>query len=123
MRKFLRSKSGFTLVELLVVVAIIVALAAVIIPNIANMTGRGTDAAKDAELEVVQTALDSAIADSGLGSVYARNNITDLSSSGGAGLDDPATIFLFSTYIREDTPTHGPYCWQTDGLVKQQATC
>ena len=42
-RALRRGESGFTLVELLVVVGIIVALAAVIIPNVASFANRGRD--------------------------------------------------------------------------------
>ncbi len=60
-----KSEKGFTLVELLVVVGIIVALAAVIIPNVSRFTGKGNEGALSAEAENVQAAMDTMMANTG----------------------------------------------------------
>lgn len=62
----LRSKSGFTLVELLVVIAIIAILAAVVvlIINPLELTRRGRDAARLADLANLQSAINVAVQES-----------------------------------------------------------
>ena len=59
------SEAGFTLVELLVVVGVIVALAAVIVPSVVKFSGKGDTGAQAAEGENVQAAMDTMLADKG----------------------------------------------------------
>ena len=68
LRRLPKAESGFTLVELLAVVAIIIALAAVIIPSVASFASKGDEGAKAAEMENVQTAMDTFMADTGTAS-------------------------------------------------------
>ena len=49
---------GFTLIELLIVVIIIAILAAIAIPQFGNSTGEATDAALDANLNTVRSAIE-----------------------------------------------------------------
>ena len=56
-------QKGFTLVELLVVVAIIVALAAIVVPMTVRFASKGQEGASAGELDTVQTAMDAAMAD------------------------------------------------------------
>ena len=56
-RRLPGSEAGFTLVELLVVVGVIVALAAVIVPSVVKFSGKGETGAKAAEGENVQAPL------------------------------------------------------------------
>ena len=59
MFKRIRRESGFTLVELLVVLAILAILIAVVVPNLAGLTGGARAKAARTELSIVQTAMDT----------------------------------------------------------------
>jgi prepilin-type N-terminal cleavage/methylation domain-containing protein len=62
MLKRIRSERGFTLVELLVVLAILAILIAIVVPNLAGLTGGAKARAAQTELQIVQTAMDTMIA-------------------------------------------------------------
>ena len=59
MFKRIRSERGFTLIELLVVLAIMAILIAIVVPNLAGITGGARKTAAQTEWDIVQTAIDT----------------------------------------------------------------
>ena len=102
-----RGQKGFTLMELLIVVAILGVLAAVVIPRFTGLIGTGEDAAKVTELEIVQTAVTAYMAANGVTVTPAVASGTQLG---------PDTDF-YGTYLQ--TSTGWEYEVEADGDVIQ----
>ena len=109
-----KNQKGFTLVELLVVVAIIVALAAVVVPMTVQFTAKAEEGAAAGELDTVQTVMDAAMADqlklvvtpaSGVGSSVSNFATTPAEITGGLG-----------KYMRKGQTTY-QFCWNDSGTV------
>ncbi len=56
---FKRGEKGFTLVELIIVLAVLGVLAAVVIPNVTGFLGRGKERAWGADRDILQAAVDT----------------------------------------------------------------
>ncbi len=108
-----RGEAGFTLVELLIVLAILAILVAVVLPNFTGLLGKSQTTASDAERIIVQTAIDAKMASEGLATTTAITTATSDMTPGG--------FDLYPTYMR-GTVTKGTYTVDTTGQVTQAST-
>ncbi len=114
LKKTLRESRGFTLVELLIVIAILGILTAVVLPNVTGLIGHGQTEGAKAELVTVQTAMDTMMAKTGTANVTATSATSDMSAF-------PTGNVLYPNYLRTAT-TQGTYSCSTSGLVTQATT-
>ncbi len=115
-RRIRKSESGFTLIEMLIVVGIIVALAAAIVPQVVSFSGKGEEGKKTSEKSTVQSAMDAMMAEKGITTVTAvtTNGINDWTANpagtGAATLDGYMAI----------TSSEWFYCYDTAGKISNQ---
>ena len=118
------SESGFTLIEMLIVVGIIVALAAAIVPQVVSFSGKGEEGQKTSEKATVAAAIEGMLADVGITSVAQTPGTANLAWGAAAifGSVQPATrtaVPLYPTYLSIQTTTYA-YCFNSKGAITKQ---
>ena len=114
-----KGAQGFTLIEILIVIAILAILAAIVIPVFTGLYGKGEAEAAETELRIVQTALISYMTENGEKSVVRMTDQQlgpdydiDISVDGD---NDPTLVSFFHT------TTAYEYTWEASGFVEQGA--
>ena len=118
MRKQVLSKDkGFTLIEILIVLAVMAVLAAVVIPNVAGFLSRGKERAFDADRRILQSAVDAWRSDVGARSGNPWPTVGGvkgaLADNAALGVDTSATT---STVIKVSLLTTGNYIKGNDAV-------
>ena len=124
-RRLRRGEKGFTLIEMLIVVAILGVLSAVAIPSVGNFVNSGKQKAYDTELHSVEMAAMAMLVDSKDGTInnnnggVATNDLHQFSTDKSGG----GTIYLsdYITGLNPDytTKTGCKYAITSAGVVTQ----
>ena len=99
------------------VVGIIVALAGVLIPSIAQFSGRGEVGAQVQEFDVVQSAMDNLMVDIGVTNI---NPAPGISKNDWASFPNGSGVPPLETYLRDESSSFYYYCWNSSGLITDQ---
>ncbi len=112
LKRLQRNEEGFTLVELLVTIAIMGVLFGIVTLALNGLSTSATTNTKAAELDQVQTAVDIYLA------TYYPSTTTITARAVAATIAAADTDCDFCSYLRS-LPTEYTYSWDTDGNVTQ----
>ena len=115
--KILSGQHGFTLVEILIAVAILAVVSAIAIPAVGSLMGNSETKAESGELANIQSAVDALMADQEMEIITAVTTATNDMAAGFPG----AAPRLSPGYLRQST-TRCNYTVTASGVVTQ-ATC
>ena len=137
MRKFAQklvrgNEDGFSLMELLVAIGIMAAIAAVTVPLVTKFASSGESGAQSAEKTNVQTAMDTLMAEAAVTVIDAKKGSTTaavldwtgLPLKGSAAIQVGGADVDLADYMRMTTAdeTKYWYCYDTDGKILEQRT-
>jgi len=120
MKQFHYAEKGFTLMELVVVIAILAIIAVVVVPNVGQFIGRGKTEAYATELYNVRTAVTAMLAESTAGELDATVSATDEMDEVTA--DNGALVlssYLTGLDANGKVTTGCTYAFAVDGTVTQ----
>lgn len=131
MLKRMHSEQGFTLVDVLVVLAILAILVPIVVLNLTGISGEAKGTAAQTELDTVQTAMDCLMAENNAATVTMRLEVnaatvgphteveywyvSNIDGDTGEKEYDSATANL-----RLRTTSNGSYYWDINGVVSQK---
>ena len=95
MERFRKGQKGFTLIEILIVAALIEVLAAIVLPNVQGFLGRGKEDSWKGDKKTIQVAVDG---------YYTKNNAWPTFNAG-TGLPS----FVANTYIDPSLLVNGQF--------------
>ena len=115
-RRFSKSEKGFTLVELLIVVALLGILVALIIPNVITFMTSGEVGAGRAERAVLQVAVDGMMADAGV-TTWGETSNWDGRTEGVVTVTVNDLVYDALYYIRREVSENSLWDVAADGEV------
>lgn len=96
LKKFTKSKKGFTLVEMIVVIAILAILAAVLVPTLMGVVGDANKKADEAQQASIKSAMQYLVTQGEIdGKDIACNDSGELADSGAANEISKADIITY----------------------------
>ncbi len=116
-KSFRRGEKGFTLVELLIVIAIIAILAAIIIPNVARVIREGRIAAARAERAELQVGIDAAMASVGANQLDANEVVSPSDFSINTNLAAPNDVVDVEEWLVRTENVKGTWTVSVNGTI------
>ncbi len=113
MKKLMKEETGFTLIELLVTIAILGTLFGIVTLTLSGLGANATTNSCNAELAVVQSAVDIYMADQDISTLPSGEQVSS------AAIDTGDTTWG-DAYLRS-MPTKGTYSVGADGTVTQDS--
>jgi len=109
-----KSQKGFTLIELLIVIAVLGILAAIVVPQLIQFTSSANVGAANAELGVVNTAVQAGMADYGVSGIDENQIVSEDDADIIAGIHTiPVDVYIHGG----SNAIKGIYYLDIDGFV------